>query len=194
MTGSFVGATLSPCCLFLGSHAALSLLTPDPWPQSVSRQTPALSWQLPKPTDPQKQRGREREREKDEALTADLSWRGSSVYPARVAVYLFREVKKWDRNTDLIYEIWRAKLEERKKKEKGMWGLGGRRGEEVRNGMGGQTWVNLASERSHSAWGDRCLKISLHINGLYLLAHIRTHMHARCKPVLENSYTTGTWD
>lgn len=54
-------------------------------------------------------------------MTADLAWRGSAVRPARVTVYLFEEVMKGERNTDLIYEILKAKLEVmgKKRKERG---------------------------------------------------------------------------
>lgn len=42
-------------------------------------------------------------------------------------------------------QSWKKEKEKRERDVR-IW-----RGEEVRNGMGGQTWVNLASERSHSA-------------------------------------------
>lgn len=81
----------------------------------------------------------------------------------------------------------------------------GREGEEVRNEMGGQTWVNLASGGHTLPEETGALRLAStliaftysHTNALSLthkdthtLTH--THMHTCCKPVLQNSYTTGT--
>ena len=67
--------------------------------------------------------------------------------------------------------------------------------EEVRNGMGEQTWVNLASgghtlpeETGASRLASTLMAFT------YTLTHSHTHTHTWSGPVLENSYTTGTWD
>lgn len=65
----------------------------------------------------------------------------------------------------------------------------GKEGEEVKNGIGGQTWVNLAS-------GGHTLPEETGASRLVsaLMACTLLHSHTHAYTVLENSYTTGTWN
>lgn len=83
----------------------------------------------------------------------------------------------------------KAKLEGMKK-ERGVR-MEGTEGEEVRNGMGGQTWVNLATG-GHTLPEETGASRLASTLMAFTHTHTYTHMHTPCKPVLENSYTTGT--
>lgn len=130
VTGSSVGTTLSPCCLFFGVRVTRCPLTPDPWPHDLSpsagrHQCRADSSQSPlthKSEEMARERGRGRELGPP---TSPREGGAGSVHLARVTVHLFGEVTERERNTVLIYEIWRAKLEEMKIKggAEEVWGL-----------------------------------------------------------------------
>ncbi len=157
-------------------------LTLNPWPLTLVRQPADTSAELtaPKAHWPRKQRDTERkEREGAEALTADLSWRGDSVHPEGVTVYLFKEVKKQERKTQISF----MKSEKQSWKHEGSDGRteGKEEGQEVKNRMGGQTWVNPASgghTLPEETGASRLASTLMAFTYTHTHAHAYTHMHA----------------